>query len=269
VDKFVFCLLGVLLTLRPVSAQRLTDEELQEDLQEHGIRVATKRAVLYFDSQGLTPEQRKDFSVLVDQGIRNVQTFLKLGPHKEKLEYFVSARVRISHTTYDGVFLPLQRVADRNAPYLHETAHALIPGETRSIWLAEGLASYVESHVSEKYGGYAGHVFVLGGNREIDREAQNHLETEGGKTAVPYIASRGVPRGFYYDRQRVAAPYYVLAHSFVKYLVEKTGMKRVLALHRSEDSVAALEAATGKSGDLWRSEWLASIETRRAAAAYP
>jgi len=265
----VFLLLGVLLAVSPASAQRLTDEELQADLQEHGVRIATKRAVLHFDSQGLTPEQRKEFAGLVDQGIRHVQSFLKLGARKEKLEYFISARVRISHTNYEGVFLPLQRVVDRNAPYLHETAHALIPGDTRSIWLMEGFASYVESHVSEKFGGYAGHVFVLGGNREVDREAQNHLETDGGKTAVTYIGGRGVPRGFYYDRQRVAAPYYVLSHSFVKFLIEKTGLKSVVALHRPEDSLTALEAATGKSGELWRSEWLASLETKRAALAYP
>ena len=269
VDKFGLCLLTVVLAAAPASAQRLTDEELQADLREHGLRVATKRAVLHFDRQGLTPEQRKDFARLVDQGVRHVRSFLKLGARKEKMEYFISARVRISHTNYDGVFLPLQRVVDRNAPYLHETAHALIPGDTRSIWLMEGFASYVESHVSEKYGGYAGHVFVLGGNREVDREAQNHLETEGGKTAVAYIGARGVPRGFYYDRQRVAAPYYVLSHSFVKFLIEKTGVKRVLALHKPEDSLAALEETTGKSGELWRSEWLASIETKRAAAAYP
>lgn len=258
-----------LLAVSPLVAQRLTDEELQADLREHGVRIATKRAVLHFDSQGLTPEQRKEFAGLVDQGIRHVQSFLKLGSRKEKLEFFISARVRISHTNYEGIFLPMQRVADRNAPYLHETAHALIPGDTRSIWLMEGFASYVESHVSEKYGGYAGHVFVLGRSSEIDREAQNHLETEGGKRAVTYIAAHGVPRGFYYDRQRVAAPYYVLSHSFIKHLVEKTGLKQVLALHRPEDAVAALEETTGKSGELWRSEWLASIETKRAVAAYP
>lgn len=269
VDKFVLCLLVAVLATVTASAQRLTDEELRADLQQNGLRLNTKRAVLYFDSQGLTPEQRKDFARLVDQGVRHVQSFLKLRSRKGKIGFYISARVRISHTWDSDVFLPLQRVVDRNAPYLHETAHVLIPGDTRSVWLAEGFASYVESHVSEKYGGYAGHVFVLGGSREVDREAQNHLETEGGRTAVSYIASHGVPRGFYYDRQRVAAPYYVLSHSFIKYLVEKTGLKQVLALHRPEDSVAALEETTGKSGELWRSEWLATITTRRAAAAYP
>jgi hypothetical protein len=265
--KLVCCLLA-LLTL-PASAQRLSDGELRTHLQQYGERLSTKRATLYFEPQGLTPEQRKEFADLVDQGIRHVQSFLKLPGRKDKLEYYVSARVRISHFSGAGIFLPLQRVAERNAPYLHETAHALIPGDTRSVWLAEGFASFVESSVSEKYGGYAGRVFVLGGNREVDREAQNHLETDGGKNAVVYIAAHGVPRGFYYDRLRVAAPYYVLAHSFIKFLVAKTGLKRVLALHRPEDAVTALEESTGKTAELWRSEWLASIMTRTAAAASP
>jgi hypothetical protein len=267
VDKFV--VLCLLLAIAPLSAQRLSDDELRADLQEKGYRLSTKRAVLYFDREGLTPEQCKEFTTLVDHGVRDVRAFLKLRPGKEKLEYFVSTRVRLSHTSDSGVFLPLRRVAEHTAPYLHEATHVLVPSENGAPWLAEGFASYVESHVSEKYGGYAAHVFNQGGNRQIDQEATERLATDGGKVALNYIGADGVPRGFYYDRERVAAPYYVLAQSFVKFLVERAGMKQVLALHKAEDSAAALAAITGKSGEAWRTEWLASLETKRASAAYP
>jgi hypothetical protein len=143
----------------------------------------------------------------------------------------------------------------------------LVPGDSGSLWLSEGFASYVESHVSEKYGGYAGHVFSPGGNREIDGEALLRLSTEEGQAVLAYIGAQGAPRRIYWDRERVAAPYYVLSQSFVKFLVEKLGLKQILALHRAEDAIAVLAQLTGKNGETWRSEWLAVIQPKRAAVA--
>ena len=78
----------------------------------------------------------------------------------------------ISRTWRRTVFLPVERVRQRRAPYLHEAVHALVPVFGRRTWLSEGLAGYLESFVSETRGGYDAHVFTRAGTRGIHAAAR-------------------------------------------------------------------------------------------------
>ena len=57
----------------------------------------------------------------------------------------------------------------------------------------------------------------------------------------------------------MAAPFYVLSHSFVKYLVEHAGLPAVLELTRAEDVDAALAGATRRGLREWKADWLRSL----------
>jgi hypothetical protein len=82
---------------------------------------------------------------------------------------------------------------------------------------------------------------------------------------LPFVAGVGSPPEVWEERRQVAAPFYVLSHSFVKYLVEHAGLAVVKEVVDAEDVSAALERATKRSLGQWKAEWLASLEKARAS----
>src|SRR5262245_26571322 len=83
------------------------------------------------------------------------------------------------------------------------------------------------------------------------------------RTAAP----DGRPPGIFHDRGRVAAPYYVLSHSFLKFLVDRLGVQVVAGLLDTEDVAAALLARSGRTVEALKADWLARIHGARRSAA--
>jgi hypothetical protein len=206
----------------------------------------------------------REFATLVDRGIADLEALLgsalppawrRLG----RLRYEVTDRIGMSRTYGRTVLLPLARVRARRAPYLHETVHALLPARSDCLWLSEGLASYLESWVSENRGGYDGQVFSRAGDRGIHRDALRHLQEPGGRAVLPFVGVCSQPPDLETERRRVARPYYVLSHSLSKYLVDNAGLDVVVRLLSERDVAAALASATRRDPEEWRRAWLQSI----------
>jgi hypothetical protein len=228
------------------------------------IRYDTERATALFEEGVLSSDEMARFSRLVDAGIGHIESYLRTAAGPEGLRtgriiYRVGDTVPYSTTRGRTVHLPLERVRSDSAPYLHETVHVLVPCPHRSVWLAEGFASYVESHVSATFGGYDAHVFSRTGNRGVDGEAARWLAREGGRAVLPYIGAPGQPPEMLRERRRVAAPFYVMSQSFTKFLVERLGLERVLGSVMSREPEQALERSSGQPVEAWKAEWLASI----------
>jgi len=228
------------------------------------VRYDLERVTVFFPGDRMPEAQMTQFARLVDQGVRDVESYLTRDAAGVRLEttrltFFVSDRVPISRAWGRRVALPLRRVETGSAPYLHEVAHALVPGRSRETWLSEGFASYVECWVAENVGGYAANVFSSAGNAGIDRDALRHLRTRDGLNALSYIGREGTPDGFEEDRQRVAPPFYVLSQSFFKYLAEHAGLPETVSLLDVEHAAPALERATGRPLDSWKADWLAHL----------
>jgi hypothetical protein len=152
----------------------------------------------------------------------------------------------------------------QTAPYLHEATHVLVPMKEECLWLSEGFASYVQSYVAEKIGGYDGYVFSWGGNANIDRLARRTLNSDLGRAALPYVGGAGEPAELFEKRREVAQPLYVLAHSMVKFMVENSSLERVKGLVQARDIPGSAEAATGKTIEAWKADWLAMLQASRA-----
>ncbi len=228
------------------------------------VKIETDRAIV-FDSGALARTKMEEFAGRVDRGVRDIEAFLRRGPggtafETRRITFYVSDEVRISRAKRHSVMLPLTRVRRDEAPYLHEATHVLVPGRSEMVWLNEGFASYVESWVAEDKGGYDAHVFSRAGNAGIDRDAVRHLRTGHGQSALDYVGTAGVPRGFYRHRRRVAAPFYVLSQSFVKFLVERTGLHLVVDLFAERDVGQAVRIRTGRSIGEWKADWLAELQ---------
>ncbi len=229
------------------------------DLRDGGVRVETEHAILFFQPEQFSAEEMDRFAGLVDQGIVHLQEYLGVTTLDRRIQYFISDRIETSYSTGRGVFLPLARVKERSAPYLHESSHVLAPCHDCPMWFSEGLASYLQSWISENRGGYDGIIFTRHGNRGIDRDAARWVNGERGQAVLPYIGKHGEPPAISYDRSNVAAPFYVMAQSFVKYLADKAGMEKVRLLIPAADFEAQMMEATGKSSEQWKAEWLASL----------
>ena len=173
------------------------------------VRIERPRAVLEYAPGALEEPEAQAFADLLDQGVRDIESLV--GPSLVappappiRVRYIASERVGVSRAFRHTVLLPVERVRSRSAPYLHETVHILVPSRSDCIWLNEGLASYLESRVSETVGGYDAHVFTRAGNSGIHSVAQRYLGRAAGRDVLPYVGGHGDPPRLDEDRTEVA-----------------------------------------------------------------
>jgi len=228
-------------------------------------RHETERAVIEYDPGTLSAVEVDEFGRLVDQGIADIESLVApslpaWARRGGRLRYVVSARVGMSRAFRSTVLLPLERVRSHSAPYLHESTHLLVPFRGSRVWLSEGFASYLESWISENRGGYDAHVFTQAGDGGIHEAARGWLGRPEGRAVLPWVGAPGEPPAMGRDRQGVARPFYVLAWSLTKHLVDAVGIDPVVRLVVEGGSPTAFEGLTGRSEAEWRREWLRALD---------
>ena len=196
-----------------------------------------------------TPAQLDDFADLAEKGAGDIARFTGVTPRKQRILIYLSPRIDISHTYphYPGshhhearVFIDSERVEHHTAPYLHELVHAVV-GDGGAMWLEEGFASWVASSVATTYGGYYAPV-LSEGNARVDGQARDVLERARGAAEAAAWFDSDSPNLSQRDRRS----FYILSHSFTKYLGNTLGTSRLVRIHRA-DNVHALERITGIS----------------------
>jgi len=206
----------------------------------------------------LTSAQLDDFADLVQKGAGDIARFTGVAPRGQRILIYLSPSINISHTYpyYPGsahhearVFIDSERVEHRDAPYLHELVHAVV-GDGGPMWLEEGFASWVASSVATTSGGYYAPVLSEGNDR-VDTQARAVIERSRDTAAwfdsdSPDLSSR--------DRRS----FYILSHSFTKYLGTTLGTSRLVRIHSAKNA-NALELISGISLDEWRTRWMSSL----------
>jgi len=234
--------------------------QVAAELRENGVARETDRAMLWFEPGVLSDEQINEFAELVNCGVLDIEETLKIEPRRDvKIRFFISSKGGISQTMGRTIFLPIERVANRTAPYLHETTHAVAPCPDCPMWFSEGLASYVQSYISENVRGYDGAVFTRRGNRGIDHDAARWIASDRGQAVLPFLGTHEQPPQIAYDRSNVAAPYYVMSQSLIKFMVEKIGMEKLREVWSSSHFEDTLVSVTGKDSEAWKEDWLEAL----------
>jgi hypothetical protein len=214
----------------------------------------------------LTPAQLDDFADLAEKGARDIARFTGVAPHAQRILIYVSPRIDISHTypRYPGssrhearVFIDRERVENHTAPYLHELVHAVV-GDGGAMWLEEGFASWVASSVATMYGGYYAPVLSEGNDR-VDSQARVVIERSRGAAEAAAWFDSDSPNLSQRDRRS----FYILSHSFTKYLGNTLGTSRLVRIHHA-NNVHALERISGVSIDDWRSRWMSTLGIAQA-----
>jgi hypothetical protein len=242
----------------------IADRDLSLSLRQSGVRFELDSAIVYFEKDALTDEQMSQFANLVNQGVADIETLMKASPERRerigKVQYFVGNEIGISHSRFRAVYMSTDRVRREAAPYLHETTHIIAPCNACATWLSEGLASFVQSYVSEHMGGYDGVIFSRQGNRGIDQDARRWLHNPHGQAVLPFVGAKGDPPGLDEDRRGVGAPFYVLSQSFVKFLVERAGTDAMGTIAGSRDPDGAIEQSTKSTMAALKTQWLSAID---------
>jgi hypothetical protein len=104
-------------------------------------------------------------------------------------------------------------------------------------------------------------LFFDGDNSTVDDAARTWLEDPGGQRVAPFVGSHGLPENLVADRPNVAAPFYVLGHSLVKFMIQRAGVPAMARLYEEHfDGTRSIEddvkRVTGKQLASWREEWL-------------
>lgn len=212
------------------------------------------------------------FSSLAEKGVGDISRFTGV-PAPQRIVIYLSPRVDISHTYphyplserhEPRLFIDSERVADHSAPYLHELVHA-VAGSGGAMWMEEGFASWVASSIATQYGGYYASALSKG-NDEVDTEARAVLDRTHGTEASCWFAPGADPQ---LNTQRDRRSFYILAHSFTKFLAHTLGTRELVRIHRANDS-NSLARLSGVSIDQWEQRWRSELgEGDPAAVAQP
>jgi hypothetical protein len=253
------------------------------ELEARGIRTEGTQAAVWMPADLMSEPERKALVDRLDRGVRALRELI--GTHEwqvvrdQKINDYISADQFVSHASgRAAVFVPVARVQDGRAPFLHETGHELLAraaqrgpaadGRPRlSLWLNEGLADYVGQTAATRTGITEGDVFSVGGLQGVDRTCATRLDAA--PSAAEIVQFMGAPSGpptlFTTDRQKVAPTFYACAFSLTKFVVDRIGLADTIQLMPfiadGESLHRRLESRTGKPMSALRAEWLTAIKT--------
>jgi len=212
-------------------------------LQASGVKIDRPRAVVFFEAGLLPASDQELWADLITKGIDDIEHFLRLTV-PGKPEYYVATEITGTSFSFMGlngaaprVFLASDRVKSGAAPYLHETTHLV-----------------VLKQVSQS------------GNATIDREAADALAMPRGHDVLEYVGKAGSPQDLA-DRANVAKPFYVLAQSFTKYLIDRIGFEpfvHTLLPHLLNTQLfeADISRLSGKTLVEQKADWLQKISSK-------
>ena len=224
-------------------------------------RHSGRRAELRYETLSLSPAQAREFTELAAQGLEAVESFLGLDRRGHMIRFEICDGLPLAAAYGRTIRLPAHRVRSGTAPYLHEIVHALLPCRHAPPWFTEGLACYVECAVAKRGGGYDSHLFTANGNSGVDADAARWLDGARGRAVLRFVGARGLPPRIVQDRRGVAAPFYVLSQSLVKFLAERAGVPALVRMARARRFGASLQRETGRSVQDWREEWLERLRS--------
>lgn len=164
---------------------------------------------------------------------------------KDKITYYLSDDAFVAHASgRSAVFVPMARVKDGRAPFLHEATHELLastrvgppnaagaPPARRPLWLTEGLPDYIVRLVAAEFGITEEGPFATPDLAGVDRVCAARAHTADGAAMLAFVGTPARPDVlFTTDRARFAPTFYACAFSFTKHLASRVGLEALVAL---------------------------------------
>lgn len=271
--RLLVCLSLAVPAALPAQEQAAIDDSIAAHVRATGQRHATARVVVWTAPGAMPTNDVRAFAADLTRGLESVERivgrrFDTAHYAEDTVHVFVAHGVGASHV-YAGyahaahdrpyLFLDAEKVAAGQAPYLHELTH-LVAWRYASHSLREGLASYVELESAALGFGLSSGLFGMADAAAADTRAREMMATPAAIVVAPHVGRGGMPpREVTGGDPRSRGAYYVLSQSFVRFLVGRLGLPRVLRLYETAETDEAYREITGVPLETWHAEWRASL----------
>lgn len=276
--------------LRPIGTSlNAWDEDIarKAELESLGACRLGRDVVAWFpctDSSGAPALSDAEMSAIVaklERGIRAAKSFIgapdwSCGDDRRVFFYFPDANF-ISHAPGDNTaFIPLWRIRQDQAPWIHEAMHLLVKvdgdwlsqadsvAEARMpLWLHEGLAEALAMAVAQQEGfAHYSPLIDVPADRLDAFAAQQIRACPDPSRLLAFVGGRGkLPELFGEERMKYAPAFYAASTSLVRSLARRDGGYRLLlrAVADFDNEITTYERLSGRSLDESRREWMGSI----------
>lgn len=213
------------------------------------MKTASKCDNVQILSDGLTVQEAEAYCRYAASEREKVEAYWG-STWQQLIRIHVDSAYRISRALVPAYFgdrgfmeMPLRRVRGNNGALLHEIVHIYAPHDDR--FLAEGFAVYLQ----EKIGGNPGFPNFRGEDfRALTRARLSEVRSLQRLHAV----RTPTPLSSVADNQTA----YIVAGSFVGFLIEKYGLPKFRSLYQTAD----YDKVYGKSLQMLEKEWRASLQ---------
>jgi len=280
------------------------DKPRKASLERDGLAVEGRHVVAWFPREfatkadsarssstpkpPLTDADRRAIVDRLDRGIAEAKRFIGKPDWSFRGDprlyfYFPDANF-ISHAPGGNTaFIPLWRIRDDQAPWLHEAMHLLmkVDGDWLSqpdgvaearmpLWLHEGLAEAISMEVDARTGMKHYSPLIDVPADQLDAFAAEHVrECPDPQRLLTYVGGRGkLPELFGEDRMKYAAAFYAASTSLARYLARQDGgYQHLLAAIASFDhETETYERLSGQSLDVLKQHWATEIGLNAATS---
>jgi len=252
-------------------------------LTTHGRTVRGRYAIVVAPADSLTDAAQRALTDSIDRGVTALRRLMG-APYSwmriadRPITFYVSPERFVSHASGRGeTFLSLWRVRGGQAPILHEASHELLAppapfdpdeyadtlagnrlSERWPLWLTEGLPDYLAQTVAAEEHLHEGDVFTIGGLAAVDSVCAARASAHPRHAEwLATIGATGEPRTLFTSERATLAPaFYACSQSMTKFLVDRIGVTRTVALF------PALKAGTWEQ-DIARAAGMPLAELRR------
>lgn len=252
------------------------------ELETTGIVRTTANVAAWFPAGALSDDAMREILSRLDRGIAAAKK--TIGKPAWAFEgdprvffYFPDARFVAHAPGGNTAFVPLWRIRDDEAPWLHESLHLLLstPGgdwlarddadARMPLWFTEGLPEALALRISESEGLRHFSPLWTAPASGLDELCRAELDSAAGRKALPFIAAPGKLKDLFGpDRATFAKPFYACSASFVRFLAKPRGFAPLLAaIADFGNEEATIEREFAKPLAELKAEWLAAIGAAR------
>ncbi len=225
-------------------------------LEQHGRRAAGKQVVIYAPADSMSASWQHALVDTLDNALARLRRTMR-GPYPWQrigdgpVTFYLSPGRFVAHASgYGAVFIPISRVHERLAPFLHEASHELLAPEPpfyprefsdtvglaqarrHPLWLFEGVPDYLAQSVSAQTGFHEGDVFEIGGLGKVDSVCAARVASSPRRQEIlGVIGSAGrLEALFTTERATIAPAFYACSQSLTKHLIDLIGVREVVGL---------------------------------------
>lgn len=260
-----------------------TDVPQQKAVEANGECLTADDVVLWMPRGVVAEGDQRAWLARVAKGVRAAKVFVgrpdwNFRGDPKVYFYFADAQFLCHAPPGNVVFVPLWRMREDQAPWMHETMHILLASrrgewfaETEAVqnarmplWLHEGLAESLAIDIDDRaqLPHYSPLIQVPASG--IDTLCRERLDTGSAAQVLAFVGARGKPPElFTEERMKVAPAFYAASTSFVRHLQRRYGPSVLLqAIEHHDDENEYLERTIGMPLKVAKEAWLDDIGYR-------